>query len=139
MMNAAVMLPQQSAKTAPKEPPPPEDVSLWRAHELVTEGNAVIVDVRSSPEYDREHIAGAISLPSKQVDAKYPDFADQVAKEHTVIVYCGSGCGLKTQVGKALLSHGYHDVRMMDEGIREWIKAGFPTGGKNSSRSGGEQ
>ena len=44
------------------------DISREEVRKLVAEG-AQLVDVRPPPEYEREHIVGAINVPLKALDA----------------------------------------------------------------------
>ena len=44
------------------------DISREEVRQLVADG-AQLVDVRPPPEYEGEHIVGAISLPLKTLDA----------------------------------------------------------------------
>ncbi len=46
----------------------PTDISRDTVQELVAEG-AQLIDVRPDQEYQEEHIAGAINLPLKTLDA----------------------------------------------------------------------
>ena len=51
---------------------------------LLAEG-AQLVEVLPEAEYDDEHIAGAINIPLKTLDA---ESARQLDRERPVIVYC---------------------------------------------------
>jgi rhodanese-related sulfurtransferase len=50
---------------------------------LVTQG-AQLVDVLPRQQYEEEHIAGAISMPLKQLDQD----AGRLRRDRAVIVYC---------------------------------------------------
>ena len=62
----------------------PTDVSRERVQELVAEG-AQLVDVRPDAEYQGQHIAGAISLPLKALDAATT--ASALDRSRAVVVY----------------------------------------------------
>jgi rhodanese-related sulfurtransferase len=49
----------------------------------LTEG-AVLVDVMPAEEYEREHIAGAVSLPLARIGRE----AGRLPRDRAVIVYC---------------------------------------------------
>ncbi|MGH3090782.1 MAG: rhodanese-like domain-containing protein [Gaiellaceae bacterium] len=51
---------------------------------LVAEESAQLVEVPAA-EYEDEHLARAISIPLKEVDAKAPGLLD---RERPVIAYC---------------------------------------------------
>ncbi len=62
----------------------PTDISRKRVQELVTEG-AQLVDVRPDAEFQGLHIAGAICLPLKALDAATTDSA--LDRNRAVVVY----------------------------------------------------
>lgn len=48
------------------------------------EGEALlVVDVRSREDYDRAHIAGAMSLPVKEIESRY----GELAPERLIVCY----------------------------------------------------
>jgi len=52
---------------------------------LLDRGDAQLVEVLPSEEYEEEHLPGAINLPLKQLDASTAAVLD---RERPVIVYC---------------------------------------------------
>ena len=48
-------------------------------------GGVVVVEVPPAPEYEDEHLAGAINIPLKKLDALAPE---GLAPDRPVIVYC---------------------------------------------------
>ena len=62
----------------------PTDISRERVQELVAEGSQ-LVDVRPDQEYQEEHIAGAINLPLKTLDATTAGRA--LERSRPVVVY----------------------------------------------------
>lgn len=62
----------------------PEEVGLDEIRGLIGRG-AQIVDVLPEAEYQEEHIAGAVNIPLKQMDAEAVSFLDS---DRPVIVYC---------------------------------------------------
>lgn len=49
------------------------------------EQQAQVVEVLPRPEYDYEHIAGAVSIPLRELDERAPRELD---KNKSVVVYC---------------------------------------------------
>jgi hypothetical protein len=47
-------------------------------------GELVVVDVRSENSYDTAHIAGAISVPEEEVEARL----DQLPRDQELVLYC---------------------------------------------------
>ena len=52
---------------------------------LMAEENAMLVEVMSKDTYDEEHIAGAISIPIKELNA---DSTSHLDNDRPIIVYC---------------------------------------------------
>lgn len=52
---------------------------------LVSEQNALIVEVMPKEEYDEEHIAGAVNIPVKEMNAGTTSHLD---KGRPLITYC---------------------------------------------------
>jgi rhodanese-related sulfurtransferase len=63
----------------------PIPVDRDEVQRLVAEEAAQVVEVLPGAEYEDEHIAGAISVPLKELDAKAPRLLD---RGRPVIVYC---------------------------------------------------
>lgn len=73
--------------------------------QLVKEG-AIIVDVRSKPEYAGGHINGSINIPVDQLKANLGKLKD---KNQTIITCCASG--MRSASAKSILaSNGYTKV-----------------------------
>lgn len=88
----------------------------------------VLVDLRSQEEYEREHIAGAVSIPaySDPDTSAYGDVERIVGafrslpEEKYVIVYCYSmPCMTGRKIGKMLTEHGIY-VQHLGIGWNEW-------------------
>ena len=62
----------------------PRDIQRDEVQRLVAAG-AQLVDVLPRAEYDAEHIAGAINIPLKELDAQSTAILD---RDRPVIVYC---------------------------------------------------
>lgn len=87
--------------------------------QLVSSGEAVVVDVRPAGEYQAGHIAGAISIPLDSLSkhlAKLPT-------NQEVVAYCrGPYCMFAYEAVSQLRSRGYK-ARRLEDGYPEW-KAG---------------
>jgi rhodanese-related sulfurtransferase len=59
-----------------------------RVRQLVEQQGAQLVDVLPRDEYDAEHLAGAVSLPLKQLSAATAATLDRA---RPVITYCHDG------------------------------------------------
>ena len=82
------------------------------AHELIL-NDAIIIDVRSSQEYDTGHIIDAINIPVEKINSVDYD------KEQIIIVYCASGVRSAT-AADTLVDLGYTNVYNLDGGLINW-------------------
>lgn len=83
--------------------------------------NAVVLDVRSSAEYEDGHLPGA-----KLVDFRSPEFAQQVAKldkSRTYLVHCAGGVRSAKACVK-MVNLGFTNVVNLEGGLSAWEKAG---------------
>ena len=136
----------------------PKNVDVRTAHQLQTEGDHAYVDVRSVPEYENGHPAGARNVPLLHLDARTgqmqpnPEFLDVIranfAPDAKLLVGCQMG-GRSAQAGQILLAAGYEDVtnvlggyggardRMTGQIINEgWVDAGLPVEQETSAGNG---
>jgi len=61
-----------------------QEIHREEVRRLVAEG-AQLVEVLPSPEYEEDHLPGAIHLPLKKIDSRARDVLD---RNRAVIVYC---------------------------------------------------
>ncbi len=88
----------------------------------VREGSVTVLDVRPAEEYDAGHVAGAISLPLKQLQMHLSD----LPRDQEVVAYCrGPYCVLSVQAVEMLRARGFRAVRI-EEGIQDFRAMGFP-------------
>jgi len=83
----------------------------------------VILDVRTTEEFDSGHLEGAVML-----DFYDPDFAAQIAEldpDVPYLLYCRSG-NRSGQTAEIMEQLGFADVADVDGGILAWADAGLP-------------
>lgn len=88
-----------------------------------SEWNFVIVDSRPAPVFNEGHINGAINIPDSQFD----QFASLLPedKNKLVIFYCGGiTCELSSNSAEKAAKLGYENIKVYQEGLPEWKKAG---------------
>ena len=81
-----------------------------------TEGDYVILDVRTEEEYDEGHIEGAVLIPDFEITSKAEGILTD--KNQLILVYCRSGRRSKL-AAEALVSLGYTNVKEFG-GIIDW-------------------
>jgi rhodanese-related sulfurtransferase len=88
----------------------------------LTEGNAILVDVRPALEYQQGHIAGARSIPVEQMAARL----GELKPDQEVVAYCrGPYCVFADEAVALLRERGF-TARRYVEGYPEWAAAGLP-------------
>ncbi|MFC4138417.1 MULTISPECIES: rhodanese-like domain-containing protein [unclassified Microbacterium] len=99
------------------------EIDVVAAAEAVERGEAVLVDTRRQESWDHGHIAGALHLPNKTLDAGIAG----LPRDRTLIVYgWGPGCNGATATARVLLAAGL-DTRELFGGYEYWVRNGFPT------------
>jgi phage shock protein E len=87
-------------------------------------GEAVIVDVRETDEWDEEHITGAMHMSRGTIEL---DIDEKVPDPNALIVcHCGGG-GRSALAAESLQKMGYKNVRSMAGGFKAWKAAGLPS------------
>lgn len=83
-----------------------------------------LVEVLSEDDYKKGHILGAINIPLDKIEKKA---SDQLQKNETIVVYCGSySCGASTKAAKKLTAMDYAKVLDFKASKKGWVDAGFP-------------
>jgi len=84
----------------------------------------VLLDARSSEEYELGHITGAASLPLDKFDQAFPSLQAELQKAQIIIVYCSGGsCGTSEELAKKLQEKGIRNLAVDTGGLPGWIKA----------------
>ena len=88
---------------------------------LQESGEAEIVDVRGADQHQKEHITGAINMPSAEIDAhRLPGAAGK-----KLIVHCNRGGGA-TRLCNALVGQDDSiEIYHLTGGIEAWKAAGL--------------
>ncbi|MCS6274410.1 MAG: rhodanese-like domain-containing protein [Opitutus sp.] len=83
----------------------------WSINELsatdlsLAQSSTLIVDARAFADYQKGHIAAALSLSPERWDESLGDFLSAWSPERPVVVYCGGqACGLSKDVALKILS-----------------------------------
>ena len=95
---------------------------VHQVHDWLTRHEILLVDVRETPEYEKEHIAGALLLPLSSFE---PDMFPSLPGRK-VVLHCAVGRRSEA-AGKMLLKAGHAEVIHMTGGIEAWKAAGYPT------------
>ncbi|HEY1556333.1 MAG TPA: c-type cytochrome [Kofleriaceae bacterium] len=92
------------------------------AKQLAAGKRMIIIDARPTSEWQRVHITGAVSIPYMDLDK-----LDVLPRDGTwILPYCACPHHLSGVVADALTKRGYQHVAVLDEGINEWFRRGYP-------------
>jgi len=97
-----------------------EDISAARAAELVRDGDAQLVDVRTPAEVEAGRIEGALHIELEQLPAQ----ASELDPERPVVFYCRSGQRSAMASG-AFRAAGF-EAYNLDGGLLAWVESGLP-------------
>ena len=101
---------------------PSMPVSRAELMERIRAGEAVVVDLRPTDEFTAGHIAGALSIPLSELEARLAELPEDVE----VVAYCrGPYCATSPQAA-ALLERVGRRARRLEDGYPEWRLAGLP-------------
>ena len=101
------------------------EISPADLHDRLARGSTLaLVDVREHGEYNRAHIAGASSLPRRQLEHRLERL---VPYKGVPVVVCDD-TGRRARLAAATIERmGYADVSVLDGGVNRWASEGHPT------------
>jgi rhodanese-related sulfurtransferase len=99
------------------------ETDCWDVHDaLRRDPGFTLLDVRSEAAYDAGHIAGAVNLPHRRIDASTLAALPSTA---LFVVYCaGPHCNGADKAARRLAELGA-PVKKMIGGVTGWIDEGF--------------
>lgn len=105
-------------------------VSYEEARKMISDGNALVVDVRDTPEIQASgKIKGALHVPRGMLefraDPDTPYYNQSFSKDRPIILYCASG-GRSALSGKVLKDLGYENVHNLGA-FKDWAENGGET------------
>lgn len=99
-------------------------ISVEELKERLDNGEAIVVaDTTITTVYDLKHVAGAISVPFREVESHL----DELPRDQEIVFYC-SCPGEEESAGAALIlyKNGYSKVAALLGGVAAWEAAGYP-------------
>lgn len=97
------------------------DITPEEAHEMVSQGEVVVLDVRTPEEYNSGHISDALLIPLSELESRL----DELNPSDHILVYCKTSVRSAKAAG-ILVDNGFIHVYNMDGGITQWQARGFP-------------
>ncbi len=118
----------------PLVPKMPSDVAFLRMDPLSVleageRGNMIVVDAMPVNFYEKKHIRGAINIPPALFDIVYMMTLAEEDKEKKIAVYGRTiSRPYDLEVADKLVNRGHRNVGLLEGGLAEWEKRGYPTG-----------
>lgn len=100
-----------------------EPISSTELCQRMADGDVIVLDVRPAIEYRQGHIAGAVSMPLNELEARLADIPPTLE----IVAYCRGPYCLFADDAVAWLSTRGYQARRLREGYPEWQAAGLPT------------
>jgi rhodanese-related sulfurtransferase len=111
-----------AAKPTTASPVPPAIAPLEVYRRLLTRAEVALLDVREEGPYARAHPLFAASLPLSQIELQVLDRAPR--RSALIVVYDEDG-RLAPRAYDVLRRLGYEDVRILEDGLNGWRRAGL--------------
>ncbi len=90
---------------------------------VATNPDVLLVDVRTSGEYQTAHIPGSVNLTLDQVDAHLRRIVADAGGSLVLVCQSGARAG---QAHERLTAAGLGDIAVLDGGMNAWVVAGGP-------------
>ncbi|MFJ8189407.1 rhodanese-like domain-containing protein [Streptomyces sp. NPDC096094] len=104
----------------------PGRLTPQRAHQRTSDGKAVLLDVRETPEWQAGHAPGALHLPLSRLTAGASLPAS--TEDRPVVAICRSG-HRSLQAAKLLAGRGIEAADVIG-GMTAWVREGLPMTGR---------
>lgn len=95
--------------------------------------DARFVDARGPTQFLASHVYGAVNSPAPD-GAEEEDPVDAWPSDARIVCYCGCPHHLSSLRAASLISAGYGDVSVIDEGFWEWQDREYPMAGQDTAR-----
>lgn len=98
-------------------------LSTFEFTRMLNTGNAMLIDLRPSSDFDKGHIRGARHLLPSQIDPTAKDLVK--AKDRPILLYCQTGMN-SGEVGTRLTKAGFEQVYSLKGGVAAWLQDQLP-------------
>ena len=100
-------------------------VSALQLPQLISQENAVVVDVCETEEFQRGHILNAINIPLKQLQDQLGQLEKFRAKDKPIVLSCRSG-QRANRAAAILRKNEFKKVFTLSGGLTAWEKENLP-------------
>jgi rhodanese-related sulfurtransferase len=95
------------------------EVTAKEAAELIETTKPLILDVRTSMEFNQGHLNDAVLLPVQELQSRINELA--AFKDRDILIYCATG-NRSTVASKILTDHDFKQLYNLRRGIVDWRK-----------------
>lgn len=99
------------------------DINQFEAKLKSAGTNVQLIDVRTSDEFNKDHLQGAINYDIYESD--FETNVGKLNKSKPIFVYCYSG-GRSSQAANIMKKKGFKTIYDMSEGFKKWKTSGKP-------------
>ena len=100
-------------------------VSALQLPQLISQENAVVVDVCETEEFERGHILNAINIPLKQLQDQLGQLEKFRTKDKPIVLSCRSG-QRANRAAAILRKNEFKKVFTLSGGLTAWEKENLP-------------
>jgi rhodanese-related sulfurtransferase len=92
----------------------------------------ILLDARTANNFQKGHIAKAVSLPVSEFNKKYDLVSGLLTSDKTIVLYCiGINCIDSSLLARELFNKGHRNIFVYKGGIEEWESLGYPVESQN--------
>jgi rhodanese-related sulfurtransferase len=104
-----------------------KDVSVDEAYKIIQDNSVnpdfIILDVRTSEEYNNGHIPNAVNIDVKSSD--FDSTVSQLSRDKIYLVYCQMG-GRSAKATQAMAQLSFKNILNLKEGFAKWVEKNYP-------------
>lgn len=99
------------------------NISPDEAYGMLQEASPLLLDVRTTGEYEDLHVPGSLLIPLDELSSRLAEL--DAYKESDILVMCRSGNRSRT-ASEILVRNGFKAVYNIQQGITGWERSGYP-------------
>jgi hydroxyacylglutathione hydrolase len=102
-------------------------ISAAQLAPIAAAGEATVLDVRRTSEWEAGHVEGALHIPLSELPARL----GEIPRDRPLIVHCQGG-GRSAIASSLLIANGFGDVANLSGGFGQWQREGNPVARKSA-------
>ncbi len=106
--------------------PKEQIISFEEASDLFKTDKAIFIDSRTSSEFVKGHIPGALNLCNDH-KKNLKTITHFLPENYTIVLYCDDeNCNANSQIAKVLFEAGVKNIKVFPKGWTEWKNQNMP-------------